>query len=164
MTGLSRVIIHWTGGGWKASSLDLKHYQFVVEGDGTVVAGVHSPEDNIRTTDKIYGAHTLNLNAGSIGVAMAAMAGAKDRPFSWGSHPLTSLQVDATCRLAWDLCRRYRIPVTRQTVLTHAEVQPTLGIRQRGKWDIRCLPGDRAVRDAVVVGDELRAQIKRMAA
>lgn len=159
MSGLVRIIGHWSGGGWKASTLDLEHYQFVVEGDGTVVEGKYSPEDNIRVTDGIYGAHTLNLNTGSIGVAMAAMVGANERPLTWGRAPLTAVQVDAFCQLLARLCMQYRIPVTRRTVLTHAEVWPTLGIRQRNKWDITCLPGDTAVRSAIVVGDELRAKV-----
>jgi len=44
-------------------------------------------------------------------------------------------------------------------VLTHAEVQPTLGVRQRGKWDITWLPGMEAPGDPIDVGDVLRAKI-----
>lgn len=162
MSGLDRIILHWTGGGWKANDLDRQRYQLIVEGDGTVVNGIHSPEDNIRVTDGIYGAHTRNLNTGSIGVAMAAMLGAQERPFSWGRAPLTVTQIDALCRLVAGLSSKYRIPVTRRTILTHAEVWPTLGIRQRGKWDITCLPGDLAPRSAVVVGDQLRTRIAEL--
>lgn len=162
MSGLTRIIGHWTGGGWKASELDREHYQFIVEDDGNVVAGIHTPEDNIRVTDGIYGAHTRQLNTGSIGVAVAAMRGAQERPLLWGDAPITVVQVDAFCRLVAQLATKYRIPVTRRTILTHAEVFPTLGIRQRGKWDITCLPGDTAVRPAVVVGDQLRTRIAEL--
>ncbi|MFN7881706.1 MAG: hypothetical protein ACK5PF_01635, partial [bacterium] len=48
---------------------------------------------------------------------------------------------------------------TRETVLTHAEVEPTLKIKQRGKWDITWLPDMKAPGDPVTVGDNLRAQI-----
>ena len=69
------------------------------------------------------------------------MVGAVERPFNAGRYPITPAQVDALARLCADLCRDYTIPVTRKTVLTHAEVQPTLGITQRGKWDVSWLPG-----------------------
>ena len=50
----------------------------------------------------------------------------------------------------------YNIPVTRQTILSHAEVQPTLGIKQRGKWDIAWLPGRATATDPIGCGDHLR--------
>lgn len=159
MSGLTRIIIHWTGGAHRATPLDLKHYQFVVQGDGSVVAGIHSPEDNIRTNDGIYGAHTRMLNTGSIGVSVAAMAGAVERPFNAGRFPITAAQMPALAALVARLCRQYRIPVSRTTVLTHAEVQPTLGVAQRGKWDITWLPGMAACGDAVAVGDRIRAMV-----
>lgn len=159
MSSLVRVIMHWSGGRHSASELDRTHYHFVVEGDGTVVTGIPRPEDNISTNDGKYAAHTLSLNTGSIGVAMACMAGAKESPFSWGSAPITEAQVTAMCTLVKQLCTRYGILITRETVLSHAEVQPTLRVKQRGKWDIACLPGDTFVRDPVKVGDILRQRI-----
>ena len=42
--------------------------------------------------------------------------------------------------LVANLALHYKIPVTPQTILTHAEVQPTLGIKQRGKWDVTRIP------------------------
>lgn len=57
------------------------------------------------------------------------------------------------------LCCRYSIPVTRETVLSHAEVQPTLKVAQKGKWDIAWIPGMAAPGDPVAVGDELRRRI-----
>lgn len=160
MVALTRIIIHWTGGTHKSNSLDKQHYHFIVEGDGNVVDGDLPPEENISTNDNVYGAHTLHLNAGSIGVSVCGMAAARDVPFSWGTHPLTAEQMEAMYVLVAKLCRKYQIPVTRRTVLTHAEVEPTLGIKQRGKWDIRCLPGDKGVRPAIAVGDEIRAKIQ----
>ena len=156
---LRRIIIHWTGGAHRASDLDKKHYHFIVQGDGSIVSGVHTPEDNIVTTDAIYGAHTRLLNTGSIGVSVAAMAGAVERPFSAGRFPITPAQVQSLAALVARLCRQYRIPVSRTTVLTHAEVQPTLKVAQAGKWDIRWLPGDAGVGDAIAVGDRIRALV-----
>ena len=69
------------------------------------------------------------------------MADAVEQPFRAGRYPITELQIDVMATFVADLCRKYRIPVTRRTVLSHAEVQPTLGFRQNAKWDISWLPG-----------------------
>ena len=76
-----------------------------------------------------------------------------------GTEPITALQVDALATLCAKLCAQYEIPVSRYSVLTHAEVQPTLGIRQRWKWDITVLPGMTRPGDPVDVGDRLREMI-----
>lgn len=156
---MKRIILHWAVTGYKATADARKHYHFIVEGDGRVVNGDLPPEANRSTQDGEYAAHTKNCNTDSIGVAFAAMMGAKERPFSAGSHPITPEQVKAMVRLCADLCTRYRIPVTRETVLSHAEVQPTLKIAQAGKWDIAWLPGMDAPADPVKVGDHLRGLI-----
>jgi N-acetyl-anhydromuramyl-L-alanine amidase AmpD len=156
---LKRIVMHWTAGGPSASGLDRDHYHFIVQQDGAVVNGKWAPEDNISTGDGKYAAHTMNCNTGSIGVALCGMAGAVDRPFSAGMHPIRWPQIAVMCSLVADLCHKHGIPVTRQTVLSHAEVQPTLGIKQRGKWDIAWLPGWAAAIDPVGVGDRLRGDI-----
>lgn len=158
-SGLSRIVIHWSAGTYSVSSLDREHYHFAIGGDGAIVPGQHTPEDNINTADGDYAAHTLNCNTGSIGVAFAAMAGATESPFSAGAYPITDTQIAALVGLCARLAKQYGIPVTRQTILSHAEVQPTLGIIQRGKWDVAWLPGMRGPADPVAVGDTLRAKI-----
>lgn len=161
---MKRIILHWTAGGHKANKVDLRHYHFVVEGDGTVVNGnqpieanarIHSPRDG-----STYAAHTGGLNTGSIGIALAGMRGAKERPFAAGPSPITQAQVEALCALAARLSVECGIPVTRETILSHAEVEPTLGVKQRGKWDITWLPGmPGTVVDPIRIGDMLRARI-----
>lgn len=157
---MERIILHWSAGAHTASTLDLQHYHYVIDGQGRVHKGKHPVSANAGPLrEGAYAAHTLNANTGSIGVALAAMAGAQERPFSAGRYPITPAQVDALAALCADLCRQYDIPVSRQTVLTHAEVQPTLGITQRGKWDITWLPGMAAPGNPVAVGDQIRARI-----
>lgn len=158
---LTRIHLHWTAGSFTPSALDLSHYHFVVDGDGKEHAGAHPPEANISTSDGAYVAHTLGANTGAIGIAMCCMAGAQERPLMWGTAPMRQGQVDALCRLAARLARRYGIPCRRDTILTHAEVEKTLGVRQRGKWDITVLPGMTAPGDAIDVGDVLRAKISK---
>jgi hypothetical protein len=160
---VKRIIIHWTAGSHKASALDRKHYHFIIEGDGTIVMGNHKPEANASITkpndSSTYAAHTRGTNTGAIGIAVAAMAGAQERPFNAGRFPITPRQVEALVAHCQRIARVYGIPITRQTVLTHAEVQPTLGIKQAGKWDITWLPGMAGPDDPVKVGDKLRALI-----
>lgn len=156
---MKRIILHWTAGAHTPSNLDKEHYHFIVAGDGAVVKGKHPVEANWKPVPGQYAAHTLNCNTGSIGVAVAAMDGAVERPFSAGKHPITPKQVDALVKLVRDLCRGYGIPVTRETVLSHAEVQPTLKIKQRGKWDIAWLPGMESPGDPVKVGDHIRGLV-----
>jgi hypothetical protein len=45
------------------------------------------------------------------------------------------------------------------TILTHAEVEPNLRIKQKGKWDITRLPFDDTVRGHAPVGDKLRREV-----
>lgn len=157
---MERIILHWSAGAHTASTLDLAHYHFVIDGQGRVHKGKHPVSANAGPLRAgAYAAHTLNANTGSIGVALAAMAGAQERPFRAGKYPITPAQVDALAALCADLCRQYDIPVSRQTVLSHAEVQPTLGITQRGKWDVTWLPGMSEPGAPVAVGDMIRARI-----
>lgn len=151
--------MHWTAGGHHASDLDRKHYHEIVQGDGVRVTGNLLPEANESTSDGVYAAHTRALNTGSIGLAMAAMRGARERPFHPGDAPIKAGQLHAFVQMVAEYADTYSIPITRKTVLTHAEVQPTLVVWQRGKWDIAWLPGMARPGDPVHVGDELRAMI-----
>jgi N-acetyl-anhydromuramyl-L-alanine amidase AmpD len=156
---VKRIILHWTAGGARASDLDRKHYHFIVPQDGEIAAGIFPPEANLHPRAGAYAAHTLNCNTGSIGVALCGMMAANERPFVRGPAPITEAQVERMATFVAGLCREYGIAVTRRTVLSHAEVQPTLEIPQRGKWDIAWLPGMAAPGDPVAVGDRLRALI-----
>jgi hypothetical protein len=164
---MKRIIMHWTAGANTANGTDKRHYHFIIEigpsGTPRVVAGDHPPEANERIAKpndgSTYAAHTRGTNTGAIGVAVAGMRGAKERPFSAGPSPMTEAQIDLLVQFVADLAKQYRIPVTPTTVLTHAEVQPTLGIQQRNKWDIMWLPGRSSTEDPIKIGNELRARI-----
>jgi hypothetical protein len=136
-----RVICHWTGGNHRASSEAKEHYHVLIEGDGTVVRGRHSIADNDSCgRDDPYAAHTRGKNTGSIGVAVCCMFDAKERPFSAGPFPMTEVQWRRMAEVVAQLCQRYRIAVTPETVLAHGEVGAILGVEQRGKWDPLVLP------------------------
>ena len=160
---MKRIVMHWTAGAHKANGTDKRAYHYIIEGDGSIVKGNNPPEANRVITNpsdgSTYAAHTRGLNTGSIGVAVAAMRGAVERPFSAGPSPITPAQVDKLVEVVADLCREYGIPVTPETVLTHAEVQPRLGVAQRNKWDITWLPGMTRAGDPLAVGDGLRDRV-----
>ena len=161
---MQRIIWHWTAGGHTANATDMRHYHVIIQGDGRVVMGNSPISANARIANpndgSTYAAHTRGLNTGSIGVALAAMRGAKESPFNSGPSPITPAQVDALVRVTADLCREYGIPVTDKTVLSHAEVQARLGVAQRGKWDIAWLPGMARAGDPLAIGDGLRDRVR----
>lgn len=159
---MQRIIVHWTAGGHKASGLDRTHYHILIEDDGKLVRGTPSIDLNQAPVRRGYAAHTLNCNSGSIGVSLCCMAGAVESPFSAGSAPMTRRQWETLPKVLAALCKRYGIPATPQTVLSHAEVQDTLGIKQRGKWDISRLAFDPIVRGARACGDLFRAATKAL--
>jgi len=159
---MKRIIAHWTAGGGRANDIDIRHYHCLVEYDGTVIRGKEDIADNVVTSDGDYAAHTRNLNTDSIGVAVCGMAGAKEYPFDAGSSPITEKQWRVFCVMIADLCRDYSIPVTRETVLTHAEVEPTLGVKQHGKWDISRLPFRNDIVGAYQVGDYMRECVRQI--
>jgi hypothetical protein len=157
---MERVIVHWTAGNHKASTDDRKHYHLLIEADGNLVRGVPSIALNDADGTKAgYAAHTLNCNTGSIGVSLCCMAGAIESPFKAGSAPMTRKQWDTAAVVVADLCRRYGITVSPRTVLSHAEVQETLGIKQRGKWDIAHLAFDSSIVGAKACGIYLRTAV-----
>jgi hypothetical protein len=164
---MKRIILHWTAGGHTATALDRKHYHVIIQGDGSKVVGDHPISANRAPISGDYAAHTLKCNSDSIGVAVAAMRGAVERPFNAGPSPITQKQYDALVTAVAYLCMEYGIEVKADTVLTHAEVQPTLGIKQRGKWDITWLPGLPVAGDPILVGDMIRrrvaAEVQRLA-
>jgi len=155
-----RSITHWTAGGPRANDIDKKHYHKITNFDGTVVAGNEKIEDNIVTSDGDYAAHTLNLNTGSAGFAMAGMHGANENPFDPGPYPISEVQFEAHCRTLAQFHSDYGIlPITRENCLTHAEVEPVLGVKQRGKWDITRLPFKPELRGALACGDYMRSRV-----
>lgn len=157
---MKRIILHWSGGTHRASALDRQHYHLVIQGDGSVVYGDKPISANAAPLGKNYAAHTRGLNTDSIGIAVCAMAGAMQSPFHAGQYPVTEAQVQRLVKECARLADGYGIPVTRQTILSHAEVEPTLGVKQAGKWDIAWIPGRTRANDPIGVGDHLRQMIR----
>lgn len=91
-----------------------------------MVQGNYKPEDNIDCKDGKYAAHALKNNTGSIGIAIACRRDTLTQP--------TRKQVEAFCKLAAELCKKYNIDICEKSVLTHAELDPSR------KIDINNLP------------------------
>ncbi|UFM64257.1 peptidoglycan-binding protein [Paracoccus sp. MA] len=161
---INRIVMHHSAGALEPSAFDLQHYHRMVTGSGKVLDGKFPISANAigrKLAPGTYAAHTRNLNGGAIGLALAAMADAQwGDPRACRAFP-TRLQMDAFIVEAGRLCLEYGIEVTRQTVLSHAEVQITLGVTQAGKWDFDYDPyGILDSRDPVLIGDMLREKIR----
>jgi hypothetical protein len=160
-TKMVRVIAHWTAGSHNVSSVDREHYHFIWSGDGDVVRGDNPVDANESTSDNDgYAAHCKNCNSGSIGVSVACMSGATESPFYSGIYPMTKIQWEHMCLGIAQLCAFYDIAVTGDTVLSHAEVEDTLGIDQSGKWDFTRLSWAPELSGAHACGERLRADVK----
>lgn len=155
----TRIIVHWTAGAYLVTALDREHYHFIIDGDNAVHRGDHSVAANDLTTDDDYAAHTRSTNTKAIGVAVACMAGAVEKPFKEGRYPMKKEQWETMAKVVAELCLHYKIEVTPTTVLGHGEVQRLLGRAQAGKWDPMVLPWDATIA-APVVGDRFRALVK----
>jgi hypothetical protein len=156
------IVFHWSAGAHIASGLDKAHYHIIIEGSGNLVLG-RSIADNLPPlVSGGYAAHTRGHNSSIIGVSLACMAGAKESPFSAGSAPMTKTQWNRLPIVLADLCRFYGIKPTREAVLSHAEVQKTLGIKQNGKWDITWAPGFSKPGSAIEIGDQVRAAVAKL--
>lgn len=156
---MKRVHLHWTAGAYSASGLDQRAYHLLVDGTATLVRGKWPISANVNCPKGAYAAHTLNANSGAIGISICCMGGKGVTMANHGAYPMKREQWELAVRAIADLCRFYGIPVTDKTVLTHAEVQPNLGIRQNGKWDIAILSFDRSFDTARKVGDRLRREV-----
>lgn len=161
--GVRGVVWHWTAGANGLIALEKKAYNFLHDTHGNTYDGDSTIASQVMYDWRrgIGASHTKNMNTGWIGQSVDAMAGAKQtNPITWGTHPITWDGIDAMLELTADLHREYGFPISKWTTLSHAEVQPTLGIKQRWKWDYVVLPGDVKSRDPVEVGNVLRERLK----
>lgn len=137
---MKRIVIHWTAGSHYPSEYEKLHYHFLVDKSGVVHKGKFRPEDNEICKPQKYAMHTGGGNTGSIGVAICAMAGFKNKNCV-GNYPILKKQFESTMELCAQLVNKYKIKITPQTVLTHYE----FGVKNpkttsAGKIDIIFIP------------------------
>jgi hypothetical protein len=153
---LKYICLHWTAGGLSPNASDKKHYHFSVDSKGVVHAGRYKPEANgkqLSNRDK-YAAHCGGGNSFRIGIAVCGgPKGFKHGAFTRDSY-------EAACKKIAELCVKYGIEVTPETVHTHYEFglrHPST--RSAGKIDINQLPWDPTVKPQDV-GDSMRNTVK----
>ncbi len=137
---MKRIIIHWSAGGYYPNSAEIRCYHFLIDKDGKIIKGKFAPECNRQCVLGNYAAHTGGGNTCSIGVAICAMHGFKNK-FNCGHYPITPVQFETTMNLCAKLAKKYSIPITPDTVMTHYE----FGIKHpdtssAGKIDITYIP------------------------
>ena len=156
---MKRIIIHWTAGTNQPNSVDYQHYHYMVNSGGLIVEGLYKPEDNENCNDGKYAQHTGGGNTGSIGVAMCGMCGFQNAK-NIGKYPLTKQQCETTFQLCAKLCKKYNIPITPETVLTHYEFGKSHPkTSSYGKIDIIHLPAYPEVTQSAM-GDCIRNKVK----
>lgn len=150
------IIIHWTAGVYNPNEIDKKAYHYLVTGQGNMVKGLYSPEDNLNCSDGKYAQHCGGGNTGRIGVAMCGMMGYT--PTNYTLFPLTLKQVEATCQLVAEIMLKYNLPY--DNVRTHAEFgEENPNTSSYGKIDIIELPCIN-IKGTKNVGDVLRNKVK----
>ena len=116
----TKICLHWTAGAPYPCAIDTKAYHFLIDRDGKSYKGLFRPEDNLICKPKKYAMHCGGGNTGCIGISALGMAGfnLKDKKTK---YPLTKTQVEAFCKLTAELCIKYGIKVSPETVFTHHE-------------------------------------------
>lgn len=157
---MKRIIIHWTAGTNKPCAENLEHYHYLVTGAGEVQNGKYKPEDNLNCNDGKYAAHTGGGNTGSIGVAMCGMYVPAKVDIKRTEYPLTRKQYERTFKLCADLCKKYNIPITPDTVMTHYEFgKKHPNTSSAGKIDITYMTPWEEILPAKI-GDFIRNKIR----
>lgn len=118
---MNKIILHWTAGTNQPCSTDYEHYHYLINKDGVILKGKFAPEDNLNCNDGKYAQHCGGGNTGAIGVSMCGMYVPKGVNIKQTKFPLTRIQCETTFKLVAELCKKYNIKITPQTVLTHYE-------------------------------------------
>ena len=161
-SGIIGIVWHWTASHHEVTADDLAHYNDVHDFEGNSYDGAAPAMHQVNYDWRrgIGVSHTKNMNSGFIGQSVAAMAGAEGWPsLKWGNSPLTWEGIDAMLARSAEYCEDFNIPVSPWSTLSHAEVEPTLGVKQRNKWDYMVLPGMEKVTSARECGDILRQRM-----
>jgi N-acetyl-anhydromuramyl-L-alanine amidase AmpD len=156
---MRRIIIHWTAGTGSPNAVDMRHYHYLIDSKGNVHKGLFNPEDNENCLDGKYAQHTGGGNTGSSGVALCGMCGYKS-PKDTGAYPLTAVQCEKMFKLVSELSKKYNIPITSASIMTHYEFgQKNPKTTSAGKIDIVYLPPFPGIpRDKI--GDFIRAKVR----
>lgn len=110
-----------TAGRNKPSSHELECYHYLIDDVGNIHRGTHAPESNINCTDGDYAQHCGGGNTGNIGIAFCGCYIPSNKAVKDSQFPLKRVQLERGFELCAKLCKKYNIPITKQTVFTHYE-------------------------------------------
>ena len=144
--------------GWGGACAGTGACTVTMSGD-TAVTATFSPAYTLTVSKSGTGTVTSAPAGISCGSSCTAIYASGAAVALTASAPMTAIQWVVLADVLADLCRRYGIPVTAKTVLSHAEVQTNLGLKQRGKWDVARLAFDPSLVGAKACGDAMRAAI-----
>lgn len=158
---MKRIILHWTGGTYQPNTHEFESYHYLINGDGLVIEGKYTPEDNLNCKDGVYSAHTGGGNTVSIGIALCGMFGYEfnGKVRKLGSYPLRQIQFERMFELCAELLKKYNLPLSPDTVMTHYE----FGLKNphsssKGKPDINFIPYQPNIQ-ADNVGEFIRGKV-----
>jgi N-acetyl-anhydromuramyl-L-alanine amidase AmpD len=138
---MKKIIIHWTAGTNYPCSTDLEHYHYLIDKDGKLYNGKYKPEDNENCSDGVYAQHCGGGNTGAIGVSLCGMYVPAGSAVQKTKYPLTKTQCERAFNLIAELCKKYNIKITPETVMTHYEFgKKNPKTSSWGKIDISFIP------------------------
>ncbi len=167
--GIERIYTHWSAYDYE-KVFPAYHFCVAIKpGAGIVVVNTHDVRENMRdiyeSPERPYAAHTRNRNSHALGISIMAMQGATPQDF--GAYPLTEALIDALCLVGGRLAAFYGVPIDADHIMSHAEAalhDGYFGTAEDERWDIaRLRPSAQPLepREAIVVGDDLRARMRR---
>lgn len=159
MGKLNKLVIHWTAGAYYPNQTDLEHYHFLIDKDGKIHNGKYKPEDNENCNDGKYAQHTGGGNTGAIGISYCGMYNFRNSN-NIGNYPLTKIQLEAGFKLCAELCKKYNIEISSNTIMTHYEFgKKHPNTTSYGKIDIIYLPPYSWV-NKNAVGEFIRSKVR----
>ena len=169
---VDRIILCWTSTGYEFEGLSKARYHFAVDNKANIHRGKYTVDDNTEIVEREkepseYAKFVRGLNENSISVAMTGMVNITPKIESPGlvktDYPITRIQFDTFCILVNHLRNIYGIPLNYRTILSRAEIEETLKIKQSKRLDISLLPfydtTNFAIYDPVYVGNKIRNKI-----
>lgn len=117
---VKRIVLHWSAGRHYPTEFEKNYYHYLVDVEGNIYNGKYKPEDNDNCNDGVYAAHTGGGNTGSIGVCFCGMYGYKS-PSNGGKFLISPVQFEAGLKFVAELCKKYNLSITPNTVFTHYE-------------------------------------------
>jgi N-acetylmuramoyl-L-alanine amidase len=161
MDKLDKITIHWSVTGYTPTEDCYNHYHYIIDGQGNIHNGNRPPESNLESSVKTdtYQEHCGGGNSNNVGVSMASMLGYRGIK-NIGNYPITVIQFEECCRLVAKLCKKYQIPVDKDSVFTHYEfglLNPKTS--SAGKIDINFLPPHPQL-ESREIGDFIRSKVK----